>query len=61
LQGVGIPCQGLFDSVKDQFSSLIDLSEDVVSDLAFRPRMFAWAATGCPHVDPGSDPITVCF
>ncbi len=57
LQGSGIPCREHFDAVKETFSPLIDLSQ--IEDCSFRPRIFVWAITGCPHVDPASEPIVV--
>ena len=58
LQGSGAPCPALFESLKEGFSSLIDF--DKVDDPSFRPRIFLWAATGCPTIDPtSSDLITV--
>jgi hypothetical protein len=60
LQGSGAPCPALFESLKEGFSSLIDF--DKLDDPSFRPRIFLWAATGCPTIDPtSSDLITVCF
>jgi hypothetical protein len=60
LQGSGAPCPALFKSLKEGFSSLIDF--DKLDDPSFRPRIFLWAATGCPTIDPtSSDLITVCF
>ena len=57
LQGSGIPCHELFDMVKVGFSHLIDLSE--IDSNSFRSHIFVWAVTGCPHLDPASDPIIV--
>ncbi|KAF8955020.1 hypothetical protein BDZ97DRAFT_1675363, partial [Flammula alnicola] len=57
LQGSGIPYPKLFDELKPSFSSLIDLSQTHTP--AFRSRMFAWAATGSPFIDPGAETITV--
>jgi hypothetical protein len=57
LQGSGIPCREQFDAVREGFSPLIDLSQ--IDDSAFRPKVFVWAVTGCPHIDPASDPIIV--
>lgn len=60
LQGSGAPCPALFESLKEGFSSLIDF--DKVDDPSFRPRVFLWAATGCPTIDPtSSDVISVSF
>ena len=60
LQGSGAPCPALFESLKEGFSSLIDFGK--VDDPSFRPRIFLWAATGCPTIDPtSSELITVSF
>jgi hypothetical protein len=58
LQGSGIPCPILFDDLKPTFNPLPDLSQ--VGTPAFRSRMFAWAVTGSPFVDPDSDEVLVC-
>ena len=60
FQGSGAPCPALFESLKEGFSSLIDFGK--VDDPSFRPRIFLWAATGCPTIDPtSSELITVSF
>jgi hypothetical protein len=53
LQGSGLPCPDLFEAVRGSFSSIIDLSQ--ASTPAFRARMFAWAITGSPFIDPSAD------
>jgi hypothetical protein len=57
LQGSGIPCPTLFNDLKPTFSPLLDLSQ--ADTPAFRSRMFAWAVTGSPFVDPDSETILV--
>jgi len=60
LQGTGAPCPESFSPLRDGFSSLIDF--DKLDDQSFRSRIFLWAATGCPTIDPtSSNLITVCF
>ena len=58
LQGSGIPCPTLFAEVRDSFSSAISL--DMVDTAAFRSRVFLWAATGSPTIDPGLQGVSVC-
>ena len=53
LQGSGLPCPELFKAAQEGFSSIIDLSQ--VSIASFRARMFVWAITGSPFLDPGAD------
>ena len=53
LQGSGLPCPELFKAVQGGFSSIIDLSQ--VSAASFRARVFVWAITGSPFIDPGAD------
>jgi hypothetical protein len=53
LQGSGLPCPVLFKAAQGGFSSIIDLSQ--VSATSFRARMFVWAITGSPFIDPGAD------
>jgi hypothetical protein len=57
LQGSGIPCPTLFAEVQDGFSSLVSL--DKIDTKSFRPRMFLWAATGSPTVDPNLEIVLV--
>ena len=53
LLGSGLPCPVLFKAAQGGFSSIIDLSQ--VSATSFRARMFVWAITGSPFIDPGAD------
>jgi hypothetical protein len=53
LQGSGLPCPVLFKAAQGGFSSIIDLSQ--VSATSFRARVFVWAITGSPFIDPGAD------
>jgi len=50
LRGSGIPCPTLFAEVCGGFSPLASL--DKIDTEAYRSRMFLWAATGSPTVDP---------
>jgi hypothetical protein len=53
LQGSGLPCPELFKAAQGGFSSIIDLSQ--VSVASFRARVFVWAITGSPFINPGAD------
>ena len=53
LQGSGLPCPKLFEAAQGGFSSLVDLSQ--VSATSFRARVFVWAITGSPFINPGAD------
>jgi hypothetical protein len=57
LQSSGLPCPDLFKAAQEGFSSIIDLSQ--ISALSFRARMFVWAITGSPFIDPAADEIRV--
>src|SRR6266540_353209 len=58
LCGSGAPCPEEFNSLQDGFSLLVDFTK--LDDPAFRSRIFLWAATGCPTIDPTtSERITV--
>jgi len=58
LRGSGAPCPEEFNSLQDGFSLLVDFTK--LDDPAFRSRIFLWAATGCPTIDPTtSERITV--
>ncbi|KAF8203454.1 hypothetical protein K438DRAFT_1964935 [Mycena galopus ATCC 62051] len=66
LKGTGTPCPLLLEEGKSHFdAAVIDelLNIDLVS---FRPRMFCWATTGSPFLDPdpefdSHDPMSVHF
>lgn len=58
LKSSGVPCPKLFDEVKVHFSEVINLEK--IDDPSFRPRMFCWAATGCPSIVSDSGDISVC-
>jgi hypothetical protein len=53
LQGSGLPCPELFKAAQGGFSSMVDLSQ--VPAASFRARVFVWAITGSPFIDPGAD------
>jgi hypothetical protein len=53
LQGSGLPCPELFKAAQGGFSAIIDISQ--VSVASFRARVFVWAITGSPFLDPGAD------
>ncbi|KAF6744449.1 hypothetical protein DFP72DRAFT_1078515 [Ephemerocybe angulata] len=57
LEGTGIPCPNRFAEVKASFSDLVDLSG--VDHPDFRSRVFVWATTGHPFLDPELDSICV--
>ncbi|KAJ7587019.1 hypothetical protein C8J56DRAFT_890932 [Mycena floridula] len=48
LQGSGVPVPALWGDAKNHISDFINLA-DINKDF-FRPRMFAWAATGTPEL-----------
>ena len=50
LQGTGVPCPRLFAEINEGFSPLVNL--DTIDSPAFRSRIFLWATTGSPSVDP---------
>jgi hypothetical protein len=53
LQGLGIPCPNLFTAAQGGLSSVIDLLQVLAP--AFHARMFVWATTGLPFIDPGAN------
>lgn len=57
LKGAGIPCPDMFAEAEPSFSSLIDTTD--IGSPAFRPKIFAWAISGCPTVDPAQEEMTV--
>ncbi|KAF8057836.1 hypothetical protein FPV67DRAFT_1429869 [Lyophyllum atratum] len=57
FQGSGLPSPTRFAEIKESFSPAIDLTK--LDTQGFRPRMFAWAATGSPSLDPASDMISI--
>lgn len=50
LQGSGIPCPEKFDDLRGGFTTLVDL--DKIDTPGFRAKVFAWAATGSPTINP---------
>ncbi|KAJ7477496.1 hypothetical protein FB451DRAFT_1173045 [Mycena latifolia] len=64
LQCRGIPCAGLLENGKAHFSDAAIQELDNINLPSFRPRMFCWAATGTPFLEPdpnANDPINVDF
>ncbi|KAK6988902.1 hypothetical protein R3P38DRAFT_238389 [Favolaschia claudopus] len=57
VRGSGVPCRDRFEDVRASFSSIIDLSR--INTPGFRGQMVAWAATGSPFIDLGSDTIDI--
>ena len=51
LWGSGLPCPKLFKAAQGGFSFIINLSQ--VSVTSFQARVFVWAITGFPSVNPG--------
>ncbi|KAF7372404.1 hypothetical protein MVEN_00101500 [Mycena venus] len=66
LQRVGTPCPALLEAAKPHFDAAV-LHELLNINLpSFRPRMFCWATTGSPFLEPdpdanAHDPIVVHF
>ena len=50
LQGSGIPCPAKFGELKGGLNTLIDLNK--IDTTGFRARVFTWAATGSPTINP---------
>jgi hypothetical protein len=57
IQGRNIPCPLQFEAARGSFPRIVDLSR--IDTLGWRAQMVAWAATGSPFIDVGSDPIEV--
>ncbi|EDR07311.1 uncharacterized protein LACBIDRAFT_299099 [Laccaria bicolor S238N-H82] len=57
LKGTGLPCPDRFQDIKGRFGNRFDFSQ--VDSPAFRPRMFLWAATGAPFIDPNDGEIEI--
>lgn len=57
LSGQGIPCPQLFSEARETFGNLVDLTQ--INTLAFRSRVFCWAATGSPLLDTSRGTIEV--
>lgn len=59
LEGHGAPCPELLSAAATAklISPLVDL--DLVDDVAFRSRMFAWASTGAQSIEVGTAPKAI--
>ncbi|KAJ7820119.1 hypothetical protein B0H14DRAFT_3736322 [Mycena olivaceomarginata] len=57
VQGRNIPCPLQFEAARGSFPRIVDLSR--IDTLGWRAQMVAWAATGSPFIDVGSDPIEI--
>jgi hypothetical protein len=66
LQRIGNPCPALLEASKYHFvTAVLDELPKILSP-SFRPRMFCWATTGSPFLEPdpdadAHDPIVVHF
>lgn len=59
LSGSGIPCPALMEDAKGSLHASVDLS--AADSPTFRARMFVWAVTGSPSLNPSNDRIEVRF
>ena len=57
LKGTGFPCPDRFQDIRGRFGNRFDFSQ--ADSPAFRPRMFLWAATGAPFINPNDGRIEV--
>ncbi|KAJ7323309.1 hypothetical protein DFH08DRAFT_711904, partial [Mycena albidolilacea] len=66
LQRVGTPCSALLEAAKPHFDAAVLHELPNINLPSFRPRMFCWATTGSPFLEPdpdanAHDPIVVHF
>lgn len=57
LKGTSVPCPKLFESARNHFASIVDLSK--IDDAGFRPHIFYWAATGSPSIEINGPGVSV--
>ncbi|KAJ3844027.1 hypothetical protein F5878DRAFT_526665, partial [Lentinula raphanica] len=57
LETTGTPCPQLLESIKERFSSKVDL--DDIASPTFRMKLLCWSVTGAPRIMHEGEPLRV--